>query len=139
MRKGGSLKPGFWAADNSVLSQLSNLSAIPATGWRMHEGNIPHGEDVDLDDGSWKMAGTASGAPEGAVWFRKWIEIPKSLNGYDLTNACIYLNFSVSVDRGNGAESQGYLTSTKIVYFDGRRVALGEDLEPIILVDKATT
>jgi alpha-mannosidase len=131
-------QPETWLSgpDRLVLSQLSELSAIPAGGWRMHEGNIPHGENVDLDDSSWQPAGMTSGTPESAVWFRKWIEIPKVLNGYDLTGARVYLNFLVNVVRGDGAESQGFLAATKIIYFDGNRVALGEDLEPIVLVDQ---
>jgi alpha-mannosidase len=133
-------QPETWLSgpDRAALAELSELSAFPAGGWRMHEGNIPHGESVDLDDSGWKPAGMTSGTPESAVWFRKWIEIPKTLNGYDLTGARIYLNFSVNVVRGDGAESQGFLAATKIIYFDGNRVALGEDLEPIILVDKVT-
>ena len=102
----------------------------------MHEGDIPHGEDPNLNDSEWRAAGDASEEPEEAVWYRNWIEIPKTLHGYDLTGACIYLNFAVNVIRGEQAEAQGYLSATKILYFDGRRVALGEDLAPIVLENR---
>ena len=54
---------------------------------------------------------------------RATIEVPKDLNGYDLTGTQI--SFRLRID-ANGPVTQ-------IVYFNGRRVALGTDLEPIVL------
>src|SRR6185437_2134535 len=65
--------------------------------------------------------------PNEAVWYRQWVEVPKSLNGYDLTGARIWFQFH--------AEANGPVP--QIIYVNGRRVALGEDLEPIVLFDKA--
>ena len=65
--------------------------------------------------------------PEDALWFRQWIEVPKTLNGYDLTGAQIWFRFEAWV---NGPLPQ-------IIYFNGRRVAMGDDLEPIVLFDQA--
>ncbi len=48
---------------------------------------------------------------------------PRELNGYDLTGTQI--SFRLRID-ANGPVTQ-------IVYFNGRRVALGTDLEPIVL------
>ncbi len=66
-------------------------------------------------------------ASKDAVWFRREIEVPKSLHGYDLTGTRIWFQFHASA---NGPLPE-------IVYFNGRRVALGDDLEPIVLFDNA--
>jgi alpha-mannosidase len=130
-------QPETWFSkpEAAVLAQLSSLEQLPAGQWRVHDGDIPHGEEVDIDDSTWKLA-EKSDSPANAVWFRGWIEVPKTLNGYNLAGARIYFNFTVNASRGDGPEAQGYQSLTKIVYFDGRRVALGEDLEPIVLVEK---
>jgi alpha-mannosidase len=65
-------------------------------------------------------------APTDAVWFRQTIEVPKTLHGYDLSGATVWFHFSVDA---NGPVPM-------VLYFNGRRVALGEDLEPIVLFDK---
>lgn len=62
-----------------------------------------------------------------AVWFRRLIEVPNSLHGYDLTGARIWFSFAAYA---NGPMPE-------IFYFNGRRVAFGDDLEPIVLFDKA--
>ena len=100
---------------------------LPAEKWATHSADIPHGEAVDLDDISWKIVGPNSTGPHEAVWYRRWIEIPKTLNGYDLTGAKVWFDFQ---DDANGP-------ATQIIYFNGRRVAMGDDLEPIILFDPA--
>jgi alpha-mannosidase len=65
--------------------------------------------------------------PQEAVWFRRRIEVPKSLHGYDLNGARLWFSFTANA---NGSVPQ-------ILYFSGRRVALGEDLEPVVLLDHA--
>ncbi len=53
--------------------------------------------------------------------------MPETLNGYDLTGARIWFQFH--------ADANGPMP--EILYFNGRRVALGDDLEPIVLFDSA--
>jgi alpha-mannosidase len=113
-------------AIDSVTSRLRSLTNLPAQEWRYHSGDLPHGEDVALNDSSWTIVKNRSEAPEGAVWYRKWITVPATLNGYDLTGTKLWFQF---VAYGNGPTPQ-------IVYFNGRRVAMGDDLEPIILLDR---
>ncbi|MHB1023584.1 MAG: alpha-mannosidase [Acidobacteriaceae bacterium] len=110
-----------------VLTTLSHIHDLPVTGWRMHEGNLMHGESVDLDDSSWAVAKENSTLGKDAIWFRKTIVIPQNLDGYDLTGTRISFAFNI------GANGPVPL----IVYFDGRRVAMGDDLEPIQLFDHA--
>ena len=106
-------------------SQLRLLTRLPANEWRFHAGDMAHGEGVTLDDSAWPLVGAKSEAPEGAVWYRRWIEVPPTLNGYDLAGTKLWFEFSASA---NGSIPE-------IIYFNGRRVAMGEDLEPIVLLD----
>jgi alpha-mannosidase len=111
----------------TVARQLRSLTYLPAEQWKMHSGDIPQGEAIDLDDSSWEIVGPNSFAPDDAVWFRRWIEIPKTLNGYDLTGAKVWFDFQYDA---NGPV-------TEILYFNGRRVAMGDELEPIVLLEQA--
>jgi alpha-mannosidase len=110
---------------DAVTTKLWSLTHLEANEWRYHAGDIPHGEDVALDDNTWTPSKTRSEAPEAAVWYRRWIVVPPTLNGYDLSGGKLWFRFAASA---NGPIPQ-------IVYFNGRRVAMGEDLEPIILLD----
>ncbi|ADV82506.1 glycosyl hydrolase 38 domain protein [Terriglobus saanensis SP1PR4] len=110
-----------------VLKTLDALSSLPDGPWRYHSGDVPHGEAVDLDDSSWKSVTKEAKADRDAGWFRRTIEVPKTLDGYDLTGARIWFQFHAGA---NGPMPQ-------IIYFNGRRVALGDDLEAIVLSESA--
>ena len=115
-------------AGNSILeavSRLQVLTVLPANEWRCHPGDIPHGEDINLDDSNWSVVQPRTAATQEAVWYRQWIVIPPTLNGYDLTGTRLWFQF---VANANGEVPE-------IIYFNGRRVAMGEDLEPIILLE----
>ena len=112
-----------------VINRLGELNRLPDADWRVHPGDLPHGESPDLDDSSWTVAKPGGDYPSGAVWFRQWLEVPKSLHGYDLTGAKIWFSFQ---SRATGRDAV-----SEIVYLDGRRVALGESLEKIELFDHA--
>jgi alpha-mannosidase len=118
------LAPGNAVVD-PVVQQLRALTRLNVEDWRYHVGDLPHGEDVALDDSSWTVAKPKSEAPQNAVWYRRWIVVPPTLQGYDLTGSKLWFRFSASA---NGPIPE-------IIYFNGRRVAMGDDLEPIILLD----
>jgi alpha-mannosidase len=109
------------------LHTLETLNALPAAQWRFHAGDLPHGESPTLDDSKWELVAPRSKAPLEAVWYRREIEVPKTLNGYDIAGARVWFQFQTDA---NGPVPE-------IVYFNGRRVALGDDLEPIILFEPA--
>lgn len=111
----------------SVVERLSQFNNLPAEEWRFHSGDIPHGESTSLDDSSWHEVKGRTETGTDAQWFRRWIEVPKTLHGYDLTGTRIWFQFHAYA---NGPMPQ-------IIYFNGRRVALGDDLEPIVLFDDA--
>ncbi|MFT4112079.1 glycoside hydrolase family 38 C-terminal domain-containing protein [Silvibacterium sp.] len=115
------------ADTQKVVSQLESLDNLPSGPWRYHAGDVPHGETTNLDDSSWTSVTPKSEVPNEAVWFRQWITVPEKLHGYKLNGARIWFQF----------QAYGHGTTPQIVYFNGRRVALGEDLEPIVLFDQA--
>ncbi len=110
-----------------VIARLAELSSLPSGAWRFHEGDLAHGESPSIDDSSWPVVKPDTAGPTAAAWYRQWIEVPKTLAGYDLTGARIWFQFR--------AEANGPMP--QIIYFNGRRVAMGDDLEPIELFDNA--
>jgi alpha-mannosidase len=111
----------------ATLHTLETLNELPAEQWHFHAGDIAHGESPTLDDAAWPLVGPKSKAPKEAVWYRRTIEVPKTLHGYDISGSRIWFQFNADA---NGPMPQ-------IIYFNGRRVALGDDLEPIVLFDPA--
>jgi alpha-mannosidase len=115
------------ASSQAVVGRLSELDRLPAEEWRYHAGDLAHGESTDMDDSSWETVKAQKQGSQEAEWFRRWIEVPQTLHGYDLTGTRIWFSFAAYA---NGPMPE-------IIYFNGRRVALGDDLEPIVLFDKA--
>jgi alpha-mannosidase len=110
-----------------VITRLIMLRELPGGSWKMHGGDLAHGEELSLDESSWQTFPVPGTAPNDAEWFRTTYVIPDTLNGYDLTGARIWFQFH--------AEANGPMP--EILYFNGRRVALGDDLEPVVLFDNA--
>ncbi|MGI8770570.1 MAG: glycoside hydrolase family 38 C-terminal domain-containing protein [Acidobacteriaceae bacterium] len=115
------------AREQQVVDRLSSLDTLPADGWRFHAGDVAHGEAPGLDDSTWQTVEPKTTAPTDAVWYRRMIEVPKTLHGYDLTGSRVWFRF---IANANGPMPE-------IIYFNGRRVAMGDDLEPIVLFDDA--
>ncbi len=111
----------------NVITRLTMLRELPGGVWKMHGGDLAHGEDVSLDDSSWQTFAVPGRAPNDAVWFRTTYIVPDTLNGYDLTGSRVWFQFH--------ADANGPMP--EILYFNGRRVALGDDLEPVVLFDNA--
>ncbi len=120
---GASLQP----ESRAVIDRLSGLRELPDGAWKMHGGDLAHGEAANLDESGWEPIQRGAKAPNDAVWFRQTFQIPPTLNGYDLTGARIWFQFHANA---NGPMPE-------ILYFNGRRVAMGDDLEPVVLFDDA--
>lgn len=86
VREQKNLSPGAL----ETLHTLEELNDLPAPEWRFHAGDVPHGESVSLDDSQWQVVSAPSKAPKSAVWYRREIEVPKTLHGYDVTDARIW-------------------------------------------------
>jgi alpha-mannosidase len=118
---------GLPPASRAVIERLSNLRVLPDGVWKIHSGDLAHGESVNLDETGWQPIEPRTKAPNEAVWFRQTYEVPATLHGYDLTGARIWFQFHANA---NGPMPE-------ILYFNGRRVAMGDDLEPVVLFDQA--
>jgi len=115
------------AESRQVIERLTLLRELPDGTWKTHPGDLAHGEAAHLDDSSWQTIAPNETAPNDAASFRETYTVPPTLNGYDLSGSRIWFQFH--------AEANGPMP--EILYFNGRRVALGDDLEPIILFDDA--
>jgi alpha-mannosidase len=115
------------AGEQATLDKLNALRTLPDSPRRFHVGDIAHGESVTLDDSLWPVVTAKSKAPKEAVWYRRVIEVPKTLDGYDLTGTTINFRFA--------ADANGPIP--EILYFNGRRVAMGDDLEAVELFANA--
>ena len=113
--------------ETAALQRLHKLTELPDGPWKMHDGDLPHGESPAVDDSSWQTVNAPYTAAKGAVWFRRVVEIPQTLDGYSLRGTDIAFRFNAYA---NGPMPE-------IIYFNGRRVALGEDLEQIQLFHDA--
>ncbi len=111
-------------AEVTTLERLHQLSTLQDGAWRMHEGDLPHGELPSVSDADWKTVTAPATVSKDSVWFRREIVIPRTLHGYDLAGTDISFQFQ--------ADANGPMP--EIIYFDGRRVALGDDLEEIPLI-----
>ncbi len=110
----------------AVLDRLTSLNELPDGAWKMHSGDLPHGEALQVAESDWQTIAHGH-APKESLWFRQTFQVPASLHGYDLTGARIWFQFH--------AWANGPMPM--ILYFNGRRVAMGDDLEPVVLFDSA--
>ena len=63
-----------------VIDRLSSLRELPDGAWKLHAGDLAHGEAVNLDESDWQPIANGSKAPKDAVWFRQTYQIPATLN-----------------------------------------------------------
>lgn len=121
----------FSAQGQAVVQRLSSFASLDASEWQYHEGPVEHGESPSLDTSSWKTVHLPFTAPKEEIWLRRWIEVPKILNGYDLTGSRITLK----VDVGGYGPGRGYLY--EIIYYNGKRDTEGTYIGPRTLIDNA--
>jgi alpha-mannosidase len=116
----GALSPQAQA----VMQKLTDLGRFTVADFSYHVGDVPDGAAVDLNDSSWSKGQAPLRLPEDVVWVRAWVQVPKSLNGYDLTGAKIGFRPTM---RG-----------VQDVYVNGQLlVRLPDDMRPTILFDSA--
>jgi alpha-mannosidase len=117
---------------NPYQSELSRLHAMFAgslTHWKAHADNLAHGEDPSLNDADWSPVRISDQWGSGPVWFRRWVEIPQSMGGYNIRGACVRLDLRASAEGSSQVR----------VFFNGSLVELGDQdiQQPILLTEKA--
>ena len=119
----------FSSQAKTVIDRLGAFGSIPADTWQYHLGDVAHGERPDLDTSGWQTIHPPFVAPHDAIWLRSWVMVPQSAHGYDLSGSQIW--FSI----------KGYANGPlpTILYYNGRRVAMGDDLEKQLLFADAKT
>ncbi len=86
-------------AYKATLDRLQAITDVPLDEWRSHEADLPHGEEVVIDDAQWKTTKLNEEWKSGGQWLRRTIEVPKQINGYDVSGARIDLDLAVTSDK----------------------------------------
>ncbi len=110
----------------TVIENLSRFSSQSIKGWRYHDGDVLGGQSLTLDDSSWKESQSGRTNPNDVVWLRKWIDIPKTIEGYDLKGSRIWISLMIHAWGGDGA----------VMFVNGQRMAQTDHSEPIIFSGK---
>ena len=115
-------------AYKTVLTRLQGLTVHPEAEWRYHT-DVAHPEDPSLSDSDWEQMKEGDSWKTGARVLRRWIEIPQTINGYDVRGARAELDLRF--------ESQDAIIIT--VFSNRSQVArTDEDLQqPIPLTESA--
>jgi alpha-mannosidase len=120
----------FSREGQAVVTRLTSFDSLAGSDWQYHEGAVAHGEQAAPDSVAWKDVTIPFVASNQEVWIRRWVEIPKSLNGYDLTGA--HISFYLEV--GGDGPGHGYLYET--IYGSGKLIAEGTHLyKQVIIAD----
>jgi alpha-mannosidase len=110
-----------------VIDRLSSLRELPDGAWKLHAGDLAHGEAVNLDESGWQPIANAHEGPQGCGL----VSPDLSDSGHAERLRPDRRAHLVPVPRhANGPMPE-------ILYFNGRRVAMGDDLEPVVLFDNA--
>src|SRR5215468_11546679 len=75
----------------TALKRLQDLTSYAEPEWRYH-ADVAHPEDPTVSDSDWQQMKVGDSWKDGARVLRRWIEIPKSINGYDVRGARIVLD-----------------------------------------------
>src|SRR5262249_31803356 len=75
----------------TALKRLQELTVYPETEWRYH-ADVAHPEDPTVYDSDWLPMKVGDSWKDGARVLRRWIEIPKAINGYDVRGARVELD-----------------------------------------------
>lgn len=125
----GSAQTSSATPRDTAVSRLTAITELKLPEWRWHadDTTVLHPEAVAFDDSQWPVFKVGSEWSTGPVWFRRWVEIPRAIAGYDIRGAKLRLRVRIS------GENPVHLT----IFFDGAKVEEGNDLDPIVLARNA--
>jgi len=112
----------------TLLTRLNELKTLSDVRWEWHPGDLAHGEDPAQTDGRWKPVHEDDKVGTSGVWMRTKFQVPRTWKGYDLTGASLVVSFQM-LQAG---------TTPAILYLNGRRIAMGSDLEPEVIAGPMT-
>lgn len=117
--------------NKSALDRLASLTVLPLPDWRFHS-DVAHPEDPSIDDSGWELM-QAGSTWTGPRVLRRWIEIPRRINGYAIQDARIKLDLSFDFPWNN----KGPVTIS--VFSNGSLISRGDDdmQQPILLTESA--
>lgn len=121
----------FSPQGQAVVTRLASLGSLSGTAWQLHDGPLAPGEDAATSTEGWKDVKVPFVSSNQEIWIRRWVEIPKTLNGYDLTGA----NVSFYLMVGGDGPGHGYLY--EIIYYNGKKVVEGTHLYKVPLFTNA--
>jgi alpha-mannosidase len=114
-----------------AVDRLASLTALPLSDWKFHP-DVAHPEDPSADDSGWEImqAGTTWTGPRT---LRRWIEIPRKINGYSIQDARIKLDLNFDFPWNN----KGPVTIS--VFSNGSLISRGDDdmQQPILITESA--
>ncbi|HTZ95560.1 MAG TPA: alpha-mannosidase [Terriglobales bacterium] len=117
--------------DKAILDRLASLTTLPLPDWHFHS-DVAHPEDPSIDDSGWEImqAGTTWTGPRV---LRRWIEVPRRINGYAIQDARVKLDLNFDFPWNN----KGPVTIT--VFSNGSLISRGDDdmQQPILLTQTA--
>ncbi len=114
-----------------MVERLDTLNSLASQDWQYREGAVPRGESPDLNTADWKTVTIPFIGSRQEIWLRRWTEVPKTLNGYDLTGT----RLSFQIDVAGEGPGRGYLYET--IYFNGNRIVEGTHLGKQLLLASA--
>ena len=117
------------AGFDPAVEKLKAITVLPLPGWRVKDDNGMRGELPTVDDSQWAKSpvGNASEWSTGPRWFRDTVEIPAKLEGYDVRG--MQVRFRVRIYGENPVLLR--------LYADGKMIAIGNDLDPVVLTEHA--
>jgi alpha-mannosidase len=118
--------------NNPFAAELQGLEAMvtkPLTDWSAHADNLPHPEDPSFDTSNWKAVRIRERGNERPVWFRRVVEVPKTMGGYGIEGKRVLLNLRLGF-RGHGRVR---------VFFNGSMVEMTDisTQQPVLLSENA--
>lgn len=83
-------------ASQAVIARLAKLGDERIGGWKYYFGHLSGGQRTALDDSAWgEIRPSARINRTGENWLRKWIDIPATVDGYDLKGCRVLVSLMV--------------------------------------------
>jgi alpha-mannosidase len=67
------------ADSRTVITRLTLMRELPDGEWKMHSGDLAHGEGTNVDESGWESFEVPGKAPNDAVWFRQTYTVPDTI------------------------------------------------------------